>query len=122
MHFLLSYTHEPYGRATTLAELTAQLRTQLRMLPIHESELIVQEEEQLLIDTHRKANATLLMLARNSDLDGAIQSMRSLEDRFNKKFQYPWVFLNEEPFTEEFMRCVNIVLFMILTLTDGSGV
>ena len=30
--------------------------------------------------------------------------MRSLEDRFNRDYKYPWVFLNDEPFTEEFME------------------
>ena len=42
------------------------------------------------------------MLARNADVDNAVRSVRRLEDRFNKKFGYPWVFLNEEPFSEEF--------------------
>ncbi|KAI9028144.1 nucleotide-diphospho-sugar transferase [Phycomyces nitens] len=30
--------------------------------------------------------------------------MRYLEDRFNRKYNYPWIFLNEEPFTEEFVK------------------
>ncbi|KAF7794142.1 hypothetical protein EIP86_005273 [Pleurotus ostreatoroseus] len=47
------------------------------------------------------------MLARNSDIEGALQSVRQLEDRFNRKFGYPWTFLNEEPFSEEFKRCVG---------------
>lgn len=55
----------------------------------------------------RKANATLVMLARNSDLDGVIRSVREVEDKFNKKFNYPWVFLNEEPFSDEFKRRVG---------------
>ena len=52
--------------------------------------------------TLARANATLLMLARNSDADGAVRSVRELEDRFNHKFNYPWVFLNEEPFSDDF--------------------
>lgn len=28
--------------------------------------------------------------------------MRQIEDRFNHQFHYPWVFLNDEPFTQEF--------------------
>ena len=31
-----------------------------------------------------------------------------LEDRFNKEFLYPYVFLNEEPFSEEFKECVRL--------------
>jgi len=60
----------------------------------------------------RRANATLVMLARNSDLEGVIQSVRSMEDRFNRNFKYPWVILNEEPFTAEFIQRVT-------TLTDN---
>lgn len=29
-------------------------------------------------------------------------SMRSLEARWNRRYGYPWVFLNDEPFDEEF--------------------
>ncbi|TFL07640.1 glycosyltransferase family 15 protein [Pterulicium gracile] len=32
-----------------------------------------------------------------------------MEDRFNRKFGYPWVFLNDEPFTDEFKRRVRIL-------------
>jgi len=46
------------------------------------------------------------MLARNSDLEGAVQAVRELEDRFNRNYNYPWVFLNEEPFSSDFKRCV----------------
>ena len=31
-------------------------------------------------------------------------SMRDLERTFNSKFNYPWTFFNDEPFTEEFKR------------------
>ena len=55
----------------------------------------------------RKANAVILMLARNSDVDNAVRSVRRLEDRFNKNFQYPWLFLNEEPFSDDFKTCVS---------------
>ncbi|KAI0298235.1 glycosyltransferase family 15 protein [Russula brevipes] len=47
------------------------------------------------------------MLARNSDLDGAVQSIRGIEDRFNKNYGYPWVFLNEEPFSDDFKKRVS---------------
>jgi len=50
------------------------------------------------------ANAVMLMLARNSELEGAISSVRQLEEKFNGRYRYPWVFLNEEPFTEEFKQ------------------
>ena len=48
-----------------------------------------------------------LSLARNSDLNGVISSMKQMEDRFNKKFQYPYVFLNEKPFEDTFKAYVR---------------
>lgn len=48
-------------------------------------------------------NATLVMLVRNSELQGALSSMRSLEDRFNRNYKYPWVFLNDVPFDQDFI-------------------
>ncbi|KAK1215632.1 hypothetical protein PQX77_021754 [Marasmius sp. AFHP31] len=54
-----------------------------------------------------KENATLLMLARNSDIDGVLSSIEQLERRFNKRFGYPWVFLNEVEFDEEFKSRVK---------------
>ncbi|KAG1772706.1 glycosyltransferase family 15 protein [Suillus occidentalis] len=57
----------------------------------------------------RRANATLVMLARNSDLNGVISSVEQLEARFNRKFNYPWVFLNDEPFSTDFKRRVSVL-------------
>jgi alpha 1,2-mannosyltransferase len=54
--------------------------------------------------SERRANATFVLLARNSDLEGVVDSIRQMEDRFNHKYKYPWVLLNEEPFTETFKR------------------
>lgn len=33
-----------------------------------------------------------------------LQSMRDLERTWNHKFNYPWLFLNDEPFTDEFIE------------------
>jgi hypothetical protein len=59
------------------------------------------------------------MLARNGDLPGVAKSMKQMEDRFNKRFRYPYVFLNEEPFSDQFKKCVHphvaVVYFTPLT-------
>lgn len=49
------------------------------------------------------------MLARNSDINGAVNAVRSLEERFNSRRStpYPWVFLNEVPFSADFKREVS---------------
>jgi len=57
-----------------------------------------------------QANATMLMLARNSDIYQAIYSVKAIQDRFNSRHRYPWVFLNEEPFSEDFQRRMRDVI------------
>ena len=52
------------------------------------------------------------MLTRSSDVDGAVNSVREVEDRFNRGYGYPWVFLNEEPFSDDFKRCVTSPPFL----------
>jgi len=56
---------------------------------------------------HPRENATFVMLARNSDVEGAVNAVREMEDRFNHNFNYPWVFLNDQPFTDDFKRRVS---------------
>ncbi|KAF7313992.1 Glycosyltransferase family 15 protein [Mycena chlorophos] len=61
-------------------------------------------------NTKYRANAVIIMLARNSDVDGAESSITQLEARFNAQFGYPYVFLNDVPFTEEFKRRMRAVV------------
>lgn len=49
-----------------------------------------------------RASAAFVMLARNSEIDDVIKSMISLESHFNKWYNYPWVFLNDKEFDENF--------------------
>ena len=51
-----------------------------------------------------RINATIISLVRNSELEDMINSMRDLEQTWNYKFNYPWTFFNDVPFTEEFKR------------------
>lgn len=54
-------------------------------------------------------NATFIMLCKNDELEGVISSVRQIQDRFNRKYGYPWVFLNDQPFTEEFKERVTVL-------------
>ncbi|WBW72975.1 Golgi alpha-1,2-mannosyltransferase Omh5 [Schizosaccharomyces osmophilus] len=60
-------------------------------------------------NTHPRMNATFMMLTRNSDLDGVLSSIKSIEKRFNQHFNYPYVFLNDESFSEGFKEAVQKV-------------
>lgn len=104
LHSILTFTHEGYGRATSISRLTGQLSwssTSDDYLPGDEDYARLPP---VLWNETRRANATLLMLARNTDVEGAVRSVRELEDRFNRRYGYPWTFLNEEPFSDEFKR------------------
>ncbi|KAI5476235.1 alpha 1,2-mannosyltransferase, glycosyltransferase family 15 protein [Pseudohyphozyma bogoriensis] len=59
------------------------------------------------LNPYKRANAAMVSLVRNSELGAMQESMRHIEERFNRKFgtdlsALRWVFMNEEPFTEEF--------------------
>lgn len=58
-----------------------------------------------------RANATFLVLARNSDISGIETSMRSIEEKFNSRYNYPWTFFNDDDFDDDFksrvLRCTN---------------
>ncbi|RYO72852.1 hypothetical protein AA0113_g570 [Alternaria arborescens] len=54
------------------------------------------------LNTTARESAVLVMLARNSEVKGAVSSIRSVQEQFNDNFGYPWVFLNDEEWTEDF--------------------
>jgi len=54
-----------------------------------------------------RTRAAFVTLIRNRELWDIISSIRQVEDRFNRKYHYPWVFLNDEPFTNEFIEMVT---------------
>ncbi|EDO16941.1 hypothetical protein Kpol_1020p51 [Vanderwaltozyma polyspora DSM 70294] len=58
----------------------------------------------------KKVRATFVTLARNKDLEGLLPTIKSLEDRFNSKFHYDWVFLNDDEFTDTFKRTVSAMI------------
>lgn len=52
-------------------------------------------------------NATFVTLARNSDVWEIARSIRQVEDRFNRRFNYDWVFLNDKPFDSTFKKVTS---------------
>ena len=53
-----------------------------------------------------RANAAFVVLARNKELDGVIESIKSVERHFNRWFHYPYVFLNDGDFNTTFKETV----------------
>lgn len=64
-------------------------------------------------ESYERENATFVTLARNSDLWSLVDSIRHVEDRFNHKYHYDWVFLNDEEFDEGFKKVID-------SLTSGK--
>ncbi|CUS14327.1 unnamed protein product [Tuber aestivum] len=62
----------------------------------------------------KRANATFVTLARNTDIWEIAKSIRHVEDRFNRKFNYDWVFLNDKPFDTQFKKVTT-------ALTSGKA-
>lgn len=54
-----------------------------------------------------RANAVLVVLARNKEIEGVLESMHSLERHWNRWFHYPYVFLNDEPFNSTFENAIR---------------
>jgi alpha 1,2-mannosyltransferase len=100
LHYILSFAHEGYGNAMSISNLK-HIITKSSDCKLSNPETYYGRPNVTSL-LYRKANAVIVMLARNSDLSGAVSSVKQMEDRFNKRFQYPYVFLNEEPFTDEF--------------------
>jgi alpha 1,2-mannosyltransferase len=108
LHYIVSFSHEGYGRATSLSNIKdkivgSNLKPPYRT-PVPEEYYTADKPK---VHAGRKANATFVILARNGDLPGVIHSMKQMEDRFNKKFNYPYTFLNEEPFSNDFKKRVS---------------
>ena len=57
-----------------------------------------------------RMNATFVTLARNSDVWDIAKSIRQVEDRFNRKFNYDWVFLNDKPFDDTFKKVTTALV------------
>ncbi|KAJ7717299.1 glycolipid 2-alpha-mannosyltransferase-domain-containing protein [Mycena olivaceomarginata] len=121
LHYILSFSHEGYGRATSLDSLRKswggigsspgpddERTPKVYHEPPYKTP--VPEKYYLTPDVNgmmpRKANATIVMLARNGDLNGVVRSLTQLEAKFNTRFGYPYVFLNEGPFSDDFKRNV----------------
>jgi alpha 1,2-mannosyltransferase len=55
-------------------------------------------------------NATFVTLARNSDIWEMVKSIRHVEDRFNRNYHYDWVFLNDQPFDDNFKKVTTALV------------
>ncbi|BDD55358.1 alpha 1,2-mannosyltransferase 2.4.1 [Monascus purpureus] len=62
------------------------------------------------ISAAERMNATFVTLARNSDIWEISKSIRQVEDRFNRNYHYDWVFLNDQPFNDDFKKLTTALV------------
>ncbi|KAJ2807578.1 hypothetical protein H4R20_001233 [Coemansia guatemalensis] len=58
-------------------------------------------------ESSTRMRAAIVGLVRNSDLFGLRMAMRQIEDRFNRRYNYPYIFVNDVPFTDEFKKGIR---------------
>lgn len=58
-------------------------------------------------DGYERANATYLVLCRNNEVYELIETIQNMQDRFNSKYNYDWVFLNDKPFDGRFLYLIS---------------
>ncbi len=51
-----------------------------------------------------KIKACIIILVRNFDLSDLIKTMKKFEDNFNNKYNYPYILMNNELFTDNFRK------------------
>ena len=57
-----------------------------------------------------KEKAAFVTLVRDRDLYSMVDAIKHVEDRFNKNFNYDWVFLSEEAFSDEFIEVTTALI------------
>ncbi|PPQ82033.1 hypothetical protein CVT24_009909, partial [Panaeolus cyanescens] len=125
LHLIGSFTHEEYGRMTSLSNLSSKFKSlsshppppppgasgnDAPPPPAAEDPNKPPPPPNEQVYSERRANATFLILCRNNQLWDALRSVREIEDRFNHIYHYPYVFLNEVEFTEEFKYRLSSII------------
>lgn len=67
----------------------------------------IDTEQYMQAPGYEKMNASFVMLTRNEEVKEVLKTMHSIETHFNQWFQYPYIFLNNEPFTADFKRQIS---------------
>lgn len=57
----------------------------------------------------QKSDSIFFSLVREEELDGMVKSITDLQDRFNKKFHYDWLFVSETEFSDNFKKTIRSV-------------
>lgn len=58
----------------------------------------------------RREDSVIAILCRNEDKEGIKGTLKNFEERFNSKYNYPYVFLNDADWNEDFKSEVRLVV------------
>lgn len=58
-----------------------------------------------------KQNAVIVILCRNSDQEALVTTIRNFEQQFNKRHGYPYVLLNDQPFSNHLKVVVDRAVY-----------
>lgn len=99
--------HEDVNRDSVVKQRYSELQEIMKQpigLPLVDNLVLAPVDEDYI-----RANATLLILAKNADISKVISTIGDIERHFNSKFHYPYVFLNDKPFSQKFKDNVQLV-------------
>ncbi|KAI9260232.1 nucleotide-diphospho-sugar transferase [Sporodiniella umbellata] len=71
------------------------------------SDELVTKSDELVTKSDEPVKACFIILVRNEELNGIVSSIKQLEQTFNSKYNYDYVFLNDKDFTPEFIETTS---------------
>ncbi|KAJ2451518.1 hypothetical protein EV183_003552 [Coemansia sp. RSA 2336] len=97
----------------------AELARRTREVTVTATSTVLQTETSMVTETTQvtvdepssdRSSAAFVILTRNKDLKDLRETLAQLEDRFNRRYHYPYVFLNNEPFSDDFKEKIQDVV------------
>lgn len=95
---------------TVVVELESYLEQHVSLAQAGLDLLNVVIDKTHLAELRSPENASFLVLCRNDELYSMLETVQSINDRYNHQFSHDWVFLNDEPFDEFFMIGIALAI------------
>lgn len=61
-------------------------------------------------ETGEAVKGVLVMFARNMELNNILETIRTVEERFNRKYLYDWVFINDAAHSQSFIKMTSSLI------------
>ncbi|KAF9475371.1 glycosyltransferase family 15 protein [Pholiota conissans] len=117
LHYLAGRHHDEYNRVTSVSHLMSKIYPSPLIESNSNADSPIKRPSSLRYNypndqpySDKRANATFVILCRNDQLWDIVRTVREVEDRFNRIYHYPYVFLNEVPFSDNFKSHIATVV------------